>query len=115
MNDVKYKELLLSDNIGEPSPKVFENLQYQYMLKSNNYRIRQNSFSGMFEWLFSSKQIVSKLTIAACFAYILTISPIIKKNLNSSNPIDSTKTNHVSIIDTSYIDNHPKEINDNLN
>jgi hypothetical protein len=115
MNDIKFKKLILSDNIGEPSPEVFENLQHKYMLKSSKYNIRQNSFSGMFLWIFSSKQLISKLTIAACFICLLMVSPILKKNFQEANPTDSIKINHAGIIDTTYIDNQRKAFKDSLN
>ena len=115
MNDIELKKLILSDHIGEPSPKVLENLQYRYLIKLSKNSIRQNSFSGMFLWMFSSKQLISKLTIAACFICLLMASPMLKKNFQIANSTDSIKINHAGIIDTAYIDNQRKAFNDSLN
>ena len=103
MDDLKLRELILSDNIGEPAHEVLERLQHNFMLKSSKYKIRQNSFTGMLSWMISSKQLMSKLIIAACFVSFFMLGPVIKRNLQINNPIDSTKTNSIEIVDTAYI------------
>ena len=113
MDDLKLKKLILSDDVGEPAPEILEQLQYNFMLKSSRYQIRQNSFSGMLSWVLSSKQLISKLVIAACLTSFLMLGPVIKRNLQINNPIDSIKTNRIEIVDTAYI-NQGRIFNDSL-
>lgn len=65
-------ELFGNDELKcKPNPSVKTRLDYTLMLKESQSKIRQNSFAGLFTWIFSLKSIPAK---AAFVSVILLFS-----------------------------------------
>ena len=72
LTDKYLSELFKSDEpVCKPDPSVKRRLDYTFLLKESQSKIRQNSFNGLFTWLFSLKDIPAK---AALISVILLFS-----------------------------------------
>ncbi|NQU85615.1 MAG: hypothetical protein HQ541_07630 [Mariniphaga sp.] len=96
LNEQELHNLFEQDSKGfEPNQSVKSRLLYYFQVKSSSYKIRQNSFSGMFGWLFSMKNLPVKATMASL---IIAFSMI---NIQENNPITGQ-----SFIDSTAHDNN---------
>ncbi len=72
LTDKYLSELFKNDELdSKPDPTVKARLDYTLMLKDGQSKIRQNSFAGLFTWIFSLKSIPAK---AAFVSIILLFS-----------------------------------------
>jgi hypothetical protein len=72
MNDSQLNELFKNDELHcSPDPAVKSRLDYTFMLKESQGKIRQNSFTGLFTWIFSVKNIPVAATL---FMAVLLLS-----------------------------------------
>lgn len=71
-NNKELSKLFKKDALGiAPDATVRERLEYTYMLKSSGSTVNQNSFLGMFTWLFSWSHLPFK---AALVSVVLLLS-----------------------------------------
>jgi len=86
-----------------PDNSVKPGLLYYFQIKSVSYKIRQNSFAGMFDWLFSFKN----LTVKATFASMIVALSLINFQGNSPSSgqclIDSTANSIKAYTDTAML------------
>jgi hypothetical protein len=86
----------------EPDKTLGERLNYYYMLKRPSQKVRSNSFSGMFFWLFSLKSVGFKAGVASfCLAYFLFFGHI--KNNPGRQELADTIQIHQALVDTNYV------------
>ena len=72
ITDNGIKLLFDKDSNGiSPDISVQERLEYTFMVKSSSYKTAQNSFAGLFYWIFSWTHIPLK---AALISFILFLS-----------------------------------------
>ena len=72
MNDSLLNDLFKNDALHcSPDPAVKSRLDYTFMLKESQGKIRQNSFTGLFAWFFSVKNIPVAATL---FMAVLLLS-----------------------------------------
>lgn len=104
MSDKELSHLFEKDaaNIS-PDASVRERLEYTFMLKSSSSKATQNSFLGMFYWLFSWSQLPLKATLVSfvLLVSILNIHPIDNQFLPSAQ--DTTFNTIPLHIDSSEI------------
>ena len=88
---------------AKPDQSIKTRLLYLFQVKSNSYRIRQNSFSGMFTWLFN----FNNLTVKAALASLIIVFSVI--NFRDNSPvagqsfIDSTASNNQLYLDSAML------------
>lgn len=63
-----------------PNEAIRERLEYSFMVKSRGYKTTQNSFLGLFAWLFSWSNLPLK---AAMVSIVLLFSLVNIKNVES--------------------------------
>lgn len=80
MDDKKLRQLIEQDHTGEPDPAIELRMQRAFMLRSAGYQTRQNSFGGLFAWLFSPRQALIK----AAGALIVVSFILIRPSLNTA-------------------------------
>jgi hypothetical protein len=51
--DQIFIEILRNDSVGKPDQSIEDRLMYSFMLKNSRSKVRQNSFSSFFGWIFS--------------------------------------------------------------
>ncbi len=114
MNSKEFKKLIIQDQVGNPSPEVKTRLDNAFMLKSANYTIRQNSFSGFFSWIFSLKAIGLKTALASLFVAFFMFNQDV--NIAPSNPSthDTTSVNHIIKIDSSLFQTNTSIASDSV-
>ena len=96
------KRMFTHDARGiEPNAAVRERLEYAYLLKSRSYKTTQNSFLGVFTWLFSWSHLPAKVAFVSLFLMISVIN-FQPKNQQLIMPGSDTTLNNVPLrIDTS--------------
>ena len=64
MNDSQLNQLFKNDELHcSPDPAVKSRLEYTFMLKESQGKIRQNSFTGLLSWILLAKNIPVAATI----------------------------------------------------
>ena len=72
ISDKEITRLFEIDSNGiSPESAVKERLEYTFMVKSSSYKTAQNSFIGLFTWIFSWSNIPVK---AALVSFIMLLS-----------------------------------------
>jgi len=91
LTDKYLSELFKNDVLSsKPDPAIKSRLDYTFLLKESRSKIRQNSFTGLFTWFFSLKDLPVK---AALFSVVMLFSVFNfqQKSGNFNTPtIDST-------------------------
>lgn len=74
-NNNDLNELFSNDTLNcKPDPAVKSRLNYHFMLKESRSTVRQNSFLGIFSWLFSVKNIPAKTALVSIVMLISMIN-----------------------------------------
>ena len=82
MTDNFLNEIFKDDELNcKPNQEVKSRLDYAFMLKGSQGKIRQNSFLGMFTWIFSLKNIPA----AAALVSIVLLFSVLKFQQKSGN------------------------------
>ncbi len=82
MTDKYLSELFRNDETGcKPDPSVKSRLDYTFMLKESQGKIRQNSFLGLFAWIFSLKS----LPVKAAFVSLILMFSVFNFQQKSGN------------------------------
>lgn len=91
LTDKYLSELFDNDELNcKPDPAIKSRLDYTFMLKESQNKIRQNSFAGMFAWIFSVKNIPSKAALIS-IALLFSLFNFQQKTGNFVSPaVDST-------------------------
>ncbi len=114
MKNKRLKQIIQTDQISGPAPDVKQRLDHAFMARSASYPVRQNSFSGLFTWLFSLQGLGVKTTIAAfCLGFFL-----MNNNFDISSgttfPLDSIHVSQSIEIDSSLIIPSTHSVNDSV-
>ncbi len=80
--DQFFNNLLWNDHVGEPNKAVEDRLNYSFLLKNSNSKIRQNSFVNFFGWIFSAQSMGLKAGLVSVVLFISVMN----------NPIDIEST-----------------------
>ncbi|MFV0593903.1 MAG: hypothetical protein ACK5M7_21195 [Draconibacterium sp.] len=96
------KRMFTHDARGlKPDAAVRQRLEYAYLLKSRNYKTSQNSFLGMFAWLFSWSHLPAKVAVASLLLMVSVVN-FQPKSGQFMLPGSDTTLNNVPVrVDTS--------------
>ncbi len=97
MNTTNLKDLIRQDQAGSPDPIVEQRLQQAFVSKASSYRIHYNSFASFFSWLFSPKQLGTKLAVTMILLVFALVKPATR--LGSGFPVAADST----YVDKSYV------------
>ena len=100
MNEEHIEKLIRQDYVGRPAPGVEDRLKYAFMLKSAQYKTRQNSFGGFFVWVFSMKGLGIKTAVASLLLAFVMLKPDI--NTGSSTAPDTSRGNQILVVDSTF-------------
>ena len=103
MKTKSIKQLIQEDYVGKANPATEATLRQALLTRSANYRIRQNSFSGLFVWLFSTDQLAVKLAFAGVLMAFLTINPSLNLNIKLPVTADSTRIDQSRVLDSALL------------
>lgn len=100
--DQMFAELLKNDRIGEPDRAVENRLMYSFMLKNSRSKIKQNSFSSFFGWIFSAQSLGLKTGLVSVVLFFSVINSQI--NVESGNIVtnDSLFNKRVLVADSTH-------------
>ena len=114
--DKLFNRLLLDDRIGKPDEAIEHRLIYAFFLKSGFSKLRQNSFAGFWEWLFSLQGIGLKTGLAGVLLFISLMGNQISPDPEKTSISDSLTTKRVLLADsTRFIQNMDSIYTVNLN
>jgi hypothetical protein len=83
-------EIFEKDNINcNPQPSVKSRLDYTFMLKQSQNKIHQNSFAGLFAWIFSFKNIPVKAAMVSAILFFSVFNYQQKTGITNGAGIDS--------------------------
>jgi len=101
--DQYFSELLQKDRVGESEKAVEERLMYSFMLKNSRSKLRQNSFSSFFGWIFSVQGLGLKTGLVSVILFFSIMNNQI--NFDSSKIIasDSISNQRILIADTTHL------------
>ena len=102
INENQLKKLLRNDPVGEPDFRVEDLLSYAYMLKSSQFKTRQNSFSGFFGWAFSVKSLGIKTVVASLLLVFVMLRPQIGLDNAPGVSLDTAQVNQVLVVDSVF-------------
>lgn len=114
MSEIDLKELIQKDAIGQPDNKVADRLNYAFMLKSSQLKVRQNSFTGFFGWFFSLKGMGVKTAIAAVLLAFVMLKPQMSMTPGTISPLDSLSINQSSVVDSTLFQADSKTTKDSI-
>lgn len=96
MNDSQLNNLFKHDTLHcSPDPAVKSRLDYTFMLKESQGKIRQNSFTGLFTWIFSVKNIPVAATL---FMAVLLLSVFNSQQKAGNFAIPGTDTASIQMM-----------------
>ena len=100
-------ELFENDSVGcSPQSSVKSRLNYTFMLKQSQNQIHQNSFAGLFVWIFSFKNIPVKAAMVSAILFFSVFSYQQKTGNTNGTGIDSASMSVIPFnLDT--LNNHP--------
>ncbi|WP_163717442.1 hypothetical protein [Mangrovibacterium lignilyticum] len=103
MKTKSIKELIQQDYVGVANPATEARLQQAFMARSAAYHVRQNSFSDFFGWIFSTRQLATKLAFASILLAFLAIRP--NFNFSPQLPVtaDSTRVDQSRVLDSALL------------
>ena len=114
MSDIEIKNLIQNDSVSGPSPKVEDRINYAFMLNSSRFKIRQNSFSGFFGWMFSIKSLGVKTAIAGLLLAFVMLKPQMNMAPGSATALDTLSVNQSSVLDSTLFQTNGKTANDSI-
>jgi hypothetical protein len=103
MDDKIVKQLIQEDFVGLPDPATEQRLHQTFMLRSAAYKTRQNSFGGFFGWLFSSRQLATKMAFATIVTAFFLIKPGVNTNQHLPSAPDSTRIDQSRAQDSAFL------------
>jgi hypothetical protein len=83
-----------------PDAALRGKLEYAYLVKSRNYKTVQNSFAGVFTWLFSWTSLPAKVALVSIVLLVSIMNFQPRTGSIHATVADSTLTNMTMRIDT---------------
>ena len=91
LTDKYLSELFQNDTLAaKPDAAIKSRLDYTFMLKESQSKIRQNSFAGMFSWLFSLKSIPFKAAMVSIILLFSVFNFPQNSGISNTTTVDST-------------------------
>lgn len=85
--DQLLSEVIRKDEVGKPNGAIEDRLMYSYMLKSGKSKVKHNSFTSFFGWMFSAQGVGVKM---ATISLVVFFSVIHTQNFFESGGINSS-------------------------
>ena len=114
MKEKQLKNLIRHDFVGTPNKNLEARLNYAFMLKSSKIKVRQNSFSDFFSWIFSLKSLGLKTTLATILLAFVMLKPNLNINHDQNSTLDSTQINQNLVLDSTLFHTDTKTANDSI-
>ena len=114
--DQMFAQLLCNDRIGEPDNAIEDRLMYSFWLKNSGSKVKQNSFSSFFVWLFSAQSLGLKTGLVSVVLFFSVINNQLTIDSGTIGGNDTVFTKRVLVADsTSFIQTIDSIRTDSLN
>jgi hypothetical protein len=95
-------QLIRNDRVGEPDKAIEDRLIYSFLLKNNHTKVRQNSFSNFFGWLFSFQGMGLKTGLISAVLFFSLMNNQFSFEPSKISGIDSTLNQRILLADTAH-------------
>jgi hypothetical protein len=95
-------QLLLNDRVGEPEKTIEDRLMYSFFLKNSRSKLRQNSFSNFFGWIFSFHGMGLKAGLVSVVLFFSLVNNQFSFEPSRMSGLDSTSNQRVLLADTAH-------------
>jgi hypothetical protein len=114
--DQMFAQLLCNDRVGEPDNAIEDRLMYSFLLKNSRSKVRQNSFSSFFDWLFSAQSLGLKTGLVSVVLFFSVINNQLTIDSGTITGNDSVFSKRFLVADsTSFIQTIDSIRTDSLN
>lgn len=114
--DQMFAHLLCNDRVGEPDNAIEDRLMYSFLLKNSRSKVRQNSFSNFFGWLFSAQSLGLKTGLVSVVLFFSVINNQLTIDSGTITGNDSVFSKRILVADsTSFIQTIDSIRTDSLN
>lgn len=114
--DQMFAQLLCNDRVGEPDNAIEDRLMYSFLLKNSRSKVRQNSFSSFFGWLFSAQSLGLKTGLVSVVLFFSVINNQLTVDSGTITGNDSVFSKRILVADsTSFIQTIDSIRTDSLN
>lgn len=98
--ELELAQLLRNDRVGEPDSVVEDRLMYAFLLKNSRTKVKMNSFSNFFGWLFSGQSLGLKTGLVSVVVFFLVMNNQISIESGTVTGNDSLFTKRVLVADS---------------
>jgi hypothetical protein len=98
--DQLFVELLSNDSIGKPNQAIEDRLMYSFMLKNSQSKLRQNSFSSFFGWIFSVQGLGLKTGLVSVVLFFSLFNQQMNFESTGTVGLDSISNQRTLLADT---------------
>lgn len=114
--DQMFARLLYNDRVGEPDNAIEDRLMYSFLLKNSGSKVRQNSFSSFFGWIFSVQSLGLKTGLVSFILFFAVMNNQISIESGKITAADSLFSKRTLVADsTSFIQTIDSIRTDSLN
>jgi len=114
--DQMFVQLLCNDRVGEPDNAIEDRLMYSFLLKNSRSKVRQNSFSSFFGWLFSAQSLGLKTGLVSVVLFFSVVNNQLTVDSGTITGNDSVFSKRILVADsTSFIQTIDSIRTDSLN
>lgn len=100
--DQLFTELLRNDRVGKPDQAVGDRLMYSFMLKNSRSKLRQNSFSSFFAWIFSTQSLGLKTGLVSLALFFSVINTQLNFESGRIDYSDSLNIKRILVADSTH-------------
>lgn len=95
-----FSQLLQNDLIGKPDEAIENRLMHSFLLKSTGSKLKQNSFTNYFGWLFSLQSIGLKAGLASVILFFSILNSNLSPDTGKITGNDSLFNKRILVADS---------------
>jgi hypothetical protein len=100
--DQIFTELLRKDQVGKPDQAIENRLMYSYLLKNSRSKMRQNSFSSFFGWIFSTQSLGLKTGLVSVILFFSLFNSQMTPESSRFIGSDSISSQRILLADSAH-------------
>lgn len=97
-----FTEFLRNDSVGKPDQSIEDRLMYSFMLKNSRSKLRQNSFSSFFGWIFSVQGLGLKTGLVSVVLFFSVMNSQLNFESGSIATGDSLAVKRILVADSTH-------------
>lgn len=98
-----FAKILQKDKVGEPDNSIEDRLMYSFLLKNSSSKLKQNSFSSFFGWIFSAQSLGLKTGLVTVILFFSVFNNQLNFEPGTTATNDSLFIQRILVADTSHL------------